>query len=61
MQNPRPSNVIIHIVMAIALLFALFAVGTLIYQISRFTDTDDEEELRLYEKQQAIAFVKLIS
>ncbi|WP_143755476.1 hypothetical protein [Gloeocapsopsis sp. IPPAS B-1203] len=61
MQNPRPSNVIIRIVMAIAFLFALFAVGALIYQASRFTNTDDEEELRLYEKQQARSLVKLIN
>ncbi|MES1026421.1 hypothetical protein ABN584_26330 [Gloeocapsa sp. BRSZ] len=61
MQNPRPSNVIIRIVMAIAFLFALFAVGTLIYHASRFTDTDNEEDSRLYEKQQVIALVRLIS
>lgn len=51
MQNPRPSNVIIRIVMAIALLFAIFAIGVLIHHLPRLTDTDNEEELRLYEKQ----------
>lgn len=61
MQNPRPSNVIIRIAMAIALLFTIFAVGALIRHISRFTDTDNDEELRIYEKQQAIALIETTS
>ncbi len=57
MQNPHPSNVIIRVVIAIALLFAFFAVGVLIYHLSR--STDNEEELRLYEKQYALALIEV--
>ncbi len=43
MKNPRPSNIIVNISVAIAVVFGLFAIGAIINQVSQQSQQNEVE------------------